>query len=134
MCVVSMIAKHYEDEFGKKPIRPWEVAPSATYWPPLTYPKHPQYSTDENLKLKEQIEELRRQVSEMKQFLKEAIEYDKLYKQPGCENDLKIAFLKKVAKSVGMTLEDIFPAEVVKPTPPTSRTEKESKISKRPKK
>lgn len=130
MCVVSFVGQHYEDEFNKKPYKPWKYDPPTPAWPPAQYAvKEPS-----NTELKKQIDELRIQVLEMKQFLKEAIEYDKLYKQPGCENDLKIAFLKKVAKSVGVTLEDIFPAEVVEPTPPASRIEKESKIPKRPKK
>lgn len=130
MCVVSLIAKHYEDEFEKKPYKPWELNPPTPAWPPVQYAvKEPS-----NAELKKQIDELRIQILEMKQFLKEAIEYDKLYKQPGCENDLKIAFLKKVAESVGMTLEDIFPSKHVKPIPSPSRLIKESKVPKRPNK
>ena len=133
MCVVSFIGGHYEDEFKKKPYRPWEVSPTSPYTPPAVYPKIGQYQTIDNQELKKQVEELRKQVEEMKQFLKEAIEYDKLYKQPNCENELKIAFLKKVAESVGVTLEDIFPSKPAKPTPPPSRIIKESKIPKKPK-
>lgn len=117
MCVVSFVGDHYEDEFKKKPYKPWEINPAPAPWTPTI--KDPS-----NAELKKQIDELRKQVEEMKRFLVEAIEYDKLYKQPGCENDMKIAFLKKVAESVGMTLEDIFPT---KPTPPPSRTVKEHK-------
>lgn len=130
MCVVSFIGGHYEDEFKKKPYKPWEAAPSIPNWPQAVYPKIEQYQTIvDNQELKKQVEELRKQIEEMKQFLKEAIEYDKLYKQPNCENELKIAFLKKVAESVGMTLEDIFPT---KPIPPPSRIVKENKIPKKP--
>lgn len=130
MCVVSFVGGHYEDEFKKKPYKPWEINPSPTpRLPNQTVIKDPS-----NVELKKQIDELRKQVEEMKRFLAEAIEYDKLYKQPGCENDLKIAFLKKVAESVGMTLEDIFPSKHVKPIPPPSRLIKESKVPKRPNK
>lgn len=133
MCVVSFIGGHYEDEFKKKPYRPWEVSPGPAPWSPAVYPKIDQYQVIDNQELKKQVEELRKQVEEMKRFLKEAIEYDKLYKQPNCENELKIAFLKKVAESVGVTLEDIFPSKPAKPTPPPSRTVKENKIPKKPK-
>ena len=140
MCVVSMVGKHYEDEFNNKPYRPWEVAPLPS-WPPAGYPK----PSDEEIKkqieklqsgvisneeIKKQVEELRKQVEEMRKFLIEALEYDKLYKQPDCGNDLKIAFLKKVAESVGLTLDDIFPN---KPTPPPSRLIKEHQIPRKKK-
>lgn len=129
MCIVSFVGNHYEDEFNKKPYRPWEINPAPAPWPPNQYAiKDPS-----NAELKKQIDELRKQVEEMKRFLVEAIEYDKLYKQPGCENDMKIAFLKKVAESVGMTLEDIFPSKSIKPTPPPTRLVKEGVIPKRPK-
>jgi len=140
MCVVSFVGKHYEDEFSKKPYRPWE-APTVPGWPPTYYPKPSdeevkrqieklQNGVVSNEEIKKQVEELRKQVEEMKKFLIEALEYDRLYKQPDCENDLKIAFLKKVAESVGLTLDDIFPN---KPTPPPSRLIKEHQTPKKKK-
>lgn len=122
MCVVSFVGGHYEDEFKKWPYtKPWE----APFYPPAVYTAVPNEEeikkqikklqdtvvAPSNAELERQINELRKQVQEMKKFLIEAIEYGKLYRQPDCGNDMKIAFLKKVAESVGMTLDDIFPTK-----------------------
>ena len=36
------------------------------------------------------------------------IDYDNRTNQPHCQQEDKIAFLKKVAESVGVSLEDVF--------------------------
>lgn len=144
MCVVSFVGDHYRDEFDKKLYKPWET-PWYPNYPPAVYPGLPGAKDIEkymekiqqtaaapsNAELEKQINDLRKQVEEMKRFLIEAIEYDKVYKQPNCENELKIAFLKKVAESVGMTLDDIFPPAPTKPTPPPNKLVKGIKIPKK---
>lgn len=116
MCVVSLIGDHYRDEFERNTYKPWVQSPVT----------HIPESGNDNLQ--KQINDLRKQVEEMKRFLKEAIEYDRKANQPHCENQQKIEFLRQVAKSVGVTLEDVFPTE---PTPPPSRTIKEHKAPKK---
>jgi len=103
-----MIGDFYGNKFEKQTIKPWDSSP---YYP-----------TNDQL-VQAQILELRKEIYTMKELLKKAIEYDKANNQPHCENDVKIEFLKQVAESLGVTLDDIFPSK--KPEPPKSRIRKE---------
>lgn len=95
MCVVSMIGDHYNDKW-----KDWkQVEPSTTAVNPLFFPT---YAT------KEDIESLRKEVLEMKELLKKAIQYDIINNQKNCQNTDKLAFLKKVADLVGVDLNDIL--------------------------
>lgn len=55
-----------------------------------------------------EFEALKREVLEMKELLKLAKFYDDHTNQPDCEMEDKVSLLKKVAKMVGVSLEDIF--------------------------
>lgn len=91
MCVVSMIGDHYSNKWGNPP--------------PGLYTK-PYVPADKEI-LK-QLAELKKEVLEMKELLKLAIEYDKRTNQPDCENEEKIKVLKDVADMVGVSLDDVF--------------------------
>lgn len=96
MCVVSMIGDHYNDKW-----KDWKQVGPVTNIPvnPLVFPA---YAT------KEDIESLRKEVLEMKELLKKAIQYDIINNQKDCHNTDKLAFLKKVADLVGVDLKDIL--------------------------
>ncbi len=102
MCTVSMIGDHYGDKFRSLPTQPWQ---------PGTLQIHKDHS--------QEIAELRRDIEEMKALLRRALKYDEASGQPECGNDDKIAFLRKVAESVGLSLDDVF-----KPTPKKRRAQR----------
>jgi hypothetical protein len=58
---------------------------------------------------REEFDSLKKEVLEMKELLKRALDYDKRNNEPNCEMEEKVALLKKVAEYVGVTLEDVFP-------------------------
>lgn len=86
MCVVSMIGDHYS--------RKWEDG----YWRTIT--QLPASAAE--------VDQLRREVQEMKELLKQAVEYDKRTGQPHCENENKIAILKEIAAAMGIDLDEVF--------------------------
>lgn len=88
MCTVSMIGDHYRDKWGGGGIG--QGFPFG------------QYATQQDL------DALRREVLEMKELLKRAVEYDKTNNQPHCENEQKLAVLRAVAKSLGVSLDDVL--------------------------
>lgn len=55
-----------------------------------------------------EFDQLKKEVLEMKELLKRAIEYDKKNNQPHCEIEQKMDFLRQVAKSVGIDLDDVL--------------------------
>lgn len=90
MCVVSMIADHYQEKWQ------WPTIPNQTVIPlpsPVT---------------KEEFDTLKKDVLEMKELLKKAKAYDEKNNEPDCEIADKVDFLKKVAKLVGINLDDIL--------------------------
>lgn len=102
MCVVSMIG----DFYGKK-WQPWEWGQAGQ----PTYPPFPTVFPTEIMqpvKLESDVAALRKEVLEMKELLKKAIEYDRVHNQPHCEQEDKMKFLREVAKSVGISLDDVI--------------------------
>jgi hypothetical protein len=55
-----------------------------------------------------EFEDLKRQVLEMKELLKRAKAYDEATGQPDCEIDDKMDLLRKIAKAVGVDLDDVL--------------------------
>lgn len=55
-----------------------------------------------------EIEQLRKEVLEMKELLRKAIDYDRRTGQAECHMEEKVAILKRVAELVGVSLEDVF--------------------------
>lgn len=97
MCVVSMVGDHYRDTWGPQP-----------WFEPLINPV-PQYPAPAPVS-REDFDELKRQVMEMKELLKRAKEYDERNGEPECEIDEKMDLLRKVAKMVGIDLDDVIGA------------------------
>lgn len=87
MCVVSMIGDHFENKWT----RPYYVD-TFTNWASVS---------------REEFEALKKEVLEMKELLKKALKYDEENGEPECQMEDKIATLKKVAKLVGVDLEEL---------------------------
>lgn len=97
MCTVSMIGDYYGDKWN--PLKDWGRAPNLIPGPhqPFEFPV-----------TRTEFDALRKDVLEMKELLKRAVEYDKKNNEPHCEQEEKIALLKQVAKFVGVDLSDVF--------------------------
>lgn len=111
MCVVSMVGDFYSDKWKQpwpqpksfppeKPIIPISVEDIVKTASPTIYKE---YVT------KEDFDVLKKEVLEMKELLKRALDYDKRNNEPNCEMEEKVALLRQVAEFVGVTLEDVFP-------------------------
>lgn len=87
MCTVSMIGDHYRDK-----------------WMPV----YPAPSINIPAVSREEFEALKREILDLKALLKKAKKYDEDNGEPKCEMDTKIAFLKAMAKELGVDLDDIF--------------------------
>jgi len=105
MCVVSMVGDHYKEKWIPQPNQPFTIP---------VVPEDPiKKFEDLKIKLKPEItrqefEDLKKEVEEMKKILQKAKEYDERTNQPHCEMESKVALLKQVAALVGVSLEDVF--------------------------
>jgi len=114
MCVVSMIGDHFHDKWKDyiNTPTPNPLAPLTQPYPnPWGFPNNNSQNSSQvfpTLATKQELDELKKEVLEMKELLKKAIEYDKKNNEPHCEVEEKIATLKKIAEMVGVSLEDIF--------------------------
>ena len=99
MCVVSMVGDHYHDKwrpyFQPQPLNP---QPIPMDWEKLFNPPP----------TKAQFDALKKEVEDMKELLRKALEYDKKNNEPHCEIEEKMAILKAVAKGMGVDLNEIF--------------------------
>ena len=86
MCVVSMVGDVYNQQFKK-------------YEPFLDLP---------GSVTRKEFDELKREVETLKKLLIKAKEYDEKTNQPECEQEEKVALLKKVAEMVGVDLKDVL--------------------------
>lgn len=98
MCSVSMVGDHYRDLWKDNPL---------TRQPNLTAPIFVQG----NGPSRDEFNELKRQVEEMKLLLARAKKYDEDNGEPECEIDEKMDLLRKVAKLVGIELDDVIGAQ-----------------------
>jgi len=99
MCAVSNVGDQYRDKLilwqdklvpQPKPIPAWPI------------PSYPEISRTE-------FEELKKLVLEMKEELTKARARDIANNEPDCEMEDKVVVLKRVAKMVGVSLEEVFP-------------------------
>lgn len=97
MCSVSMIGDFYSDKWRNPPPNQLPINPLGyplpTVSPPIT---------------REEFEALKRDVLDMKELLKRAKAYDERNGEPDCEIDEKMDLLRKVAKLVGVDLDDVI--------------------------
>ena len=100
MCTVSMVGDHYRDIWKDKPF--WPQPPYSPYIP------LPNQTTPFNGVSREEFNELKRQVEEMKLLLARAKEYDERNNEPECEVAEKMELLRKIAALVGVNLDDVL--------------------------
>ena len=117
MCTVSMIGEHYIEKWVPAyPQVGWPIIPTTPTvpdWPDTrTAPGTPapvgEIRIDLSSVSRAEFEELQRDVQEMKELLKRAKRYDEEHDQPDCENDEKMAILRKVAEALGIDLEGVI--------------------------
>ena len=88
MCTVSMIGDHFNDKWTQPPYQ-------------QIYTNLPNVS-------REEFEELKKEVMEMKALLIRAKEYDEKNNEPNCEIEEKMAMLRKFADAVGVDLDSVI--------------------------
>jgi hypothetical protein len=92
MCSVSMAGDFYRDKWRDE--RP-------NLWPGIYAPNPPTIS-------REEFESLKKEVLDMKELLKRAKAYDERNGEPDCGVDEKMDLLRRVAKLVGVELNDVL--------------------------
>lgn len=98
MCVVSMVIDQFENDFRKHPwYEPWKG--------PQINPTPAQLQLP--LVTKQELNELRKEVQELKELIKAAKKYDEATNQRDCESADKVAFLVKLAEFLDIDLSDI---------------------------
>lgn len=103
MCVVSMVGEFYGDKWKRRWPNTWPYIPPYVPTPPIVpIPVVPDGIS------KEEFEELKKEVLDMKELLKKAVKYDEENGEPDCHMDEKVAALKKVAELVGVDLSDVL--------------------------
>lgn len=91
MCVVSMISDGY-------------LGNTFPQWPKMTV--YPSQITE--YVSKRDFDKLQAEVQELKKLLLAAKEYDEKTGQPDCEQEEKVDLIKKIAKLVGVDMEEVF--------------------------
>lgn len=115
MCVVSAMGDHYNDKWKEK--YPWPNTGTPQPLGPLVpSPYQPYTSPNEDILSKlfkreitrQEFDDLKKEVEEMKKILTLAAEYDKRNNEPHCEMEQKVDLLKKMAGLFGISLDDVF--------------------------
>lgn len=118
MCMVSMIGDEYYDKWRTTPWQPYPQTPYVPY--PADDRTSKKKDIDELLKSIEKVvgadnevsrqefDDLKKEVEELKKLLAAAKEYDKNTGQPDCEQGDKVEFIKRLADFLGVDLGDVF--------------------------
>lgn len=93
MCTVSMVGDHYRDMWRPNP---WYSSVTPNGLDSYVFVS------------KREFDELKRQVDEMKALLTRAKEYDARTGQADCEMDEKVDVLRRVARLVGVDLDEVL--------------------------
>jgi len=104
MCVVSNTG----DYWGQR-LHPWSpYTPPLPYIPPAQMPDITKIVINPTGPTKDDFDNLKKEVQIMKEQLARAKEYDKANGEPDCEIEDKMAFLREVAKLVGIDLDEVL--------------------------
>jgi hypothetical protein len=91
MCVVSFVGGHYEEK--------WKDRYPEPVWTNFSFGVGPSQM---------EFDQLKKEVAEMKELLRKAKIYDEVNNEKDCEMESKMEFLRKVAKLVGVDLDDVL--------------------------
>jgi len=113
MCVVSMVGDHYRDRWVPRPwfpyVPPWRPAPEpyapVPFVPMPVVPLVPAPPVDPPISRRE-FKRLEGEVRELIALLRRAKKYDEDNGEPACETDEKMDLLRKVAKLIGVDLDE----------------------------
>lgn len=92
MCVVSLVADHYGQQWGHASPGSLAGIVGTQIWTS-----------------KFEFDALKKEVETMKALLVKAKIYDEQTNQKDCEKEEKIKMLKQIAELVGISLDDVFP-------------------------
>jgi len=109
MCVVSMIGEHFRETLPKQHPQIFPQAPDGVpVWMPLASGVVAPVSREEFLVLKKTVDE-------MVVLLRRAKLYDEEHNEPDCEIEEKMDLLRKVARLVGVDLDQQLAKRAVAP-------------------
>lgn len=96
MCIVSMVTDYWRDRTLPGTVPNWPQTPG--YTPPLDY----------RPVTREEFDRLKKSIEELKTLIKAAKNYDEKLGEPHCEQDEKVALIRRLAKLVGVDVEGVF--------------------------
>jgi hypothetical protein len=103
MCMVSSVGDNWRDNF---PSRWPTIMPSRSpEFPPFASPIP---TNIQSVVSKEEFLALKREVEELRALLVAAKKFDEATNQHDCEQDEKVAFIKKLAEFVGVDMGAVF--------------------------
>lgn len=98
MCVVSMIGDYWANTIPGKP--------GIIHTPGL--PMTTTHITLAPQITREEFDQLKREIAELKELLLAGKKYDEAMGEPDCEMDAKVALIRQVAKLVGIDMSEVF--------------------------
>ena len=100
MCIVSNVGDSYRDQFPKR----WPE------WVPNQQGGGPGYAPNiiPPAATKEEVDELRKEIRELRELLKAAKKFDESTGQPDCAMDEKVSFIKGLADLLGVDMSEVF--------------------------
>lgn len=115
MCVVSAIGDGFRDK--------WPYNPSPGIWPPAIDPNDSTFPPPTKEKMvfinsapmtKEEWEQLKKEVQELRIILEQAKKFDDKHNEPHCHVDEKVELIKHFAKIFNISFDGIFDREPLK--------------------
>lgn len=105
MCVVSAVTDNQNQRF---PIVYPTIWPSINLNAPKVPENIPSIIDQSNPVTRAEFEALKRDLEELKKVLVAAKKYDDATGQPECEQEEKVALLKRLAKLTGVDIDEVF--------------------------
>jgi hypothetical protein len=106
MCAVSAVGDNWTPQFEKWKDQLW---PHTVPGGPIPVNPGPLFPSGSPPPSREEFNELKDLVLQMKKELEAARAQDIANNEPDCEMEDKVAVLKKIAQMVGVSLENVFP-------------------------
>lgn len=118
MCVVSMVSDHFDQKWRDRyPNYPWQapivpLIPRPKFVPPANPPEPwvgiGPIATPFDAITREEFDELKRDVADLKELLKRAKKYDADNGEPDCEIEDKTERPRTIARLVGIDLDEVI--------------------------